>query len=448
MFKNKKIFILGMARSGYEVAKLLANDNEILLTDAKEQDLENVKELTCLGCNIIITENPIDLLDETFDYLIKNPGIKFDHPCVIKAESLNIKVINEVEVAYHFMPDNIKIIGITGSNGKTTTTTLTYEFLKEAGYNVHVGGNIGIPLSKLVKNVKENDILVLEISGHQLHDMPHFKTDISVMTNLTEVHTDHFGTYENYKKNKFKIFNHHNDNNIAILNKENTDVIEGAKNIKSKKMYFSSKGEADIYLKNDFIYYEDEKIININDIRIKGMHNIENIMCAIAATKQLGIDNSSIVEVLKKFAGVEHRIEFVCRFNDREFYNDSKSTNVKSTQVALSAFKSPVILLLGGLDRNLPFDDLKNYLSYVTHIVCYGETKDKIAVFAQTLNIDCVKVDYLEQAVKIAYNLSENGDTILLSPACASWDQFKDFEERGKYFKQTVEKLKEEIYED
>ena len=444
MFKNKKIFILGMARSGYEAAKLLAPNNNVLVTDMKEQDEEKVKELNSLGVNVVITNEPVNLLDDSFDYLVKNPGIKFEHPCVEKAESLNIPVINEVEVAYHFLPDDVKIIGITGSNGKTTTTTLTYEFLKEANYPVHLGGNIGVPVCALVNNVKNKDILVLEISGHQLHDMPHFKTNIGIMTNLSEVHIDHFGTYENYKKNKARIFQHHTDNEIAILNLENEDVINETKNINSKKIYFSSKKEADIYLKDNSIYYFDEKIIDVNDIRLKGIHNIENIMCAISATKQFGIDNESIKNVLTKFAGVEHRIEFVDKIQTREFYNDSKSTNVKSTQVALSAFKSPVILLLGGLDRGLPFDGLKDYLTHVTHIVCYGETKNIIKEFADSINVDCTVVDTLEVAVKVAYDISEENDTILLSPACASWDQYKDFEERGKEFKKIVEKLKEE----
>lgn len=444
MFKNKKIFILGMARSGYEAAKLLASDNTVLVTDMKEQDEEKVKELNSLGVNVVITNEPVNLLDDSFDYLVKNPGIKFEHPCVEKAESLKIPVINEVEVAYHFLPDDVKIIGITGSNGKTTTTTLTYEFLKEANYPVHLGGNIGVPVCALVNNVKNNDILVLEISGHQLHDMPHFKTNIGVMTNLSEVHIDHFGTYENYKKNKARIFQHHTDNEIAILNLENEDVINETKNINSKKIYFSSKKDTDICLKDNSIYYFDEKIIDVNDIRLKGIHNIENIMCAIGETKQFGIENESIKNVLTKFAGVEHRIEFVDKIKTREFYNDSKSTNVKSTQVALSAFKSPVILLLGGLDRGLPFDGLKDYLTHVTHIVCYGETKNIIKEFADSINVDCTVVDTLEVAVKVAYDISEENDTILLSPACASWDQYKDFEERGKEFKKIVEKLKEE----
>lgn len=444
MFQNKKIFILGMARSGYEAAKVLAPLNTLLVTDMKEQDKEKVKELENMNVKVVITDKPDELLDNTYDYLVKNPGIKLNHPCVVKAESLKIPVINEVELAYHLLPKDVTIIGITGSNGKTTTTTLAYEFLKEAGFRVHLGGNIGTPLCALLKDVKEKDILVLEISGHQLHDMYDFKTNISVMTNLCEVHTDHFGSYENYKNNKAKIFNNHTEKDVAILNLENNDVLEKAKNIKSKKLYFSSKKEADAYIKDNSIYYKDEKIIDISDIKIKGTHNLENIMCAILATKELGISNDAIKNVLTKFAGVEHRIEFVDKINNREFYNDSKATNVKSTTVALSAFTSPVILLLGGLDRNLPFDGLTDYLKYVKQIVCYGETKNKIKEFADKVNVPCIVVDSLDEAVKEAYDLSVENDTILLSPACASWDQFHDFEERGRKFKELVEKIKEE----
>lgn len=440
MFENKKIFILGMARSGYEAALVLSRDNEVLITDMREQELSKVKELGSVGVKVVITDDPIDLLDETYDYVVKNPGIKLDHPIVVKAESLNIPVINEVEVAYHYLPD-VKIVGITGSNGKTTTTTLTYEILKRANLPVHLGGNIGYPLCSLVDKCKDGDILVLEISGHQLHDCQDFKTDIGVMTNLSEVHIDHFGSYENYKYNKSLIFRHHTDKDIAILNKENSDVIEVTKDIKSKKLYFSSKNDADACILDDYICINNEKIININEIKIKGMHNYENIMCAILVAKQFNVSNEVICEVLKTFNGVEHRIEFVRNVNGVDFYNDSKATNVKSTQIALNTFKNPTILILGGLDRGHSFEGLKDYLVNTKAIVCYGETKNRIKEFSDSIGIDCYVVDDLTQATKKAYELSSNGDTVLLSPACASWDQFDNFEIRGNLFKDIVNKL-------
>ena len=439
MFKDQKIFVLGFARSGYEVAKLLASrNNEILVTDLKNEDKEKEEELKKLGVKVVITDKQADLLDSSYDYVVKNPGIRFDNPTVVKAGELGIPVINELEVAYNVLPENVKIIGITGSNGKTTTTTLIYEVLKAGGLPVHLGGNIGFPMSGLIKDVKSGDYLVLEISGHQLHDFVNFKTNISVMTNLSPVHLDHFGTYDNYKYNKCLIFRHHTSDDLAILNAENPDVLEGSKNISSRKLYFSSAHIADSCLNGDFIYYGNEPIVDTKACVLKGKHNYENMMCAILVAKELGIPTEVIKKTLEEFKGVEHRIEYVTTLNGVEFYNDSKSTNVKATQTALSAFKNPTILLLGGLDRKLPFDDLKDYMGNVKAVVCYGETKYKIKEFVDSLGINCIVLDNLRESVFKAHELSVPGDVVLLSPACASWDQYKDFEVRGREFKDIV----------
>lgn len=445
MYKNKKILVLGMARSGYQVSKLLSKyNNKIIVTDRKDQDINHIEELEELGVVFIKSEDPTTLIDSSFDLVIKNPGIRYDHPLILKAIELGIRVENEIEVAYHFLPKNICLIAITGANGKTTTTTLCYELIKQTGKKVHLGGNIGYPLSQIVEDVREGDVVVLEISAQQLHDCYDFKPSISILTNLVPVHIDFFGDYENYINHKLKIFMNHTNKNIAIINKGNLDSVENTKDIKSKKIYFSSKDvDCDIYIKDCAIFYKNEKIINLNEIRVKGMHNYENIMCAIVAAKELNIKNEEIKEVLNKFIGVEHRIEFVAKIKDREFYNDSKATNVKSTEVALSAFTTPVILLLGGLDRGHSFEDLKDDLKYVKNIVSYGETKNRIKDFSMKYGIDCVIVDTLEEAVKCAYNISNKKDTILLSPACASWDQFESFEHRGNEFKKIVNNLME-----
>ncbi|MDD4706225.1 MAG: UDP-N-acetylmuramoyl-L-alanine--D-glutamate ligase [Bacilli bacterium] len=443
MWENKKIFILGMARSGYEAAKLLAKkNNRVLITDLKEQDKDHVKELKALGVEYVITNEPELIFDNSYDLVVKNPGINKEHPVVIKAKELNIPVINEVEVAYHYLPKDITIIGITGSNGKTTTTTIIYEILKAAGKAVHIAGNIGFPLCSFVSRIKKGDILVIEISSHQLVDFDQFKTGIAVLTNLSETHLDFFKTYDNYVKNKGRIFKYHTKDNLAIINKNNYDSLLLAKKIASNKKYFSVSDKADCYLENNIIYYNNEEIIKLENIKIKGNHNYENIMCAIMVIKQFNVDNIVINKVLKEFSGVEHRIEYVKEVNKRVFYNDSKSTNVRATQIALRSFKSPVILILGGLDRGFPFDDLKSDINYVKEIVCYGETKNKIKEFADRINISCNVVDNLKQAINKSYELSSPKDIILFSPACASWDQYKDFEERGKEFKKIVNTLK------
>ena len=442
MFDNKKIFILGMARSGYEVAKLLATKNcDILITDQKEQDKEKVEELKSLGIDVIITKNQEDLLDNSFDYVIKNPGIHIDVPPVLKAKKLNIPVINEAEVAYHYLPENVKIIGITGSNGKTTTTTLIYEVLKEANLPVHLGGNIGLPFSSLIDKIKERDILVIELSAQQLHDFNHFKTDISVLTNLIETHMEYFFTLENYMNSKKRIFKFHNKENLAIINYSDEYSMKITEDIASDKIYFSSKEKTDLYIKTDSIYYKEEQIIKLDDIKLKGTHNYENSMCAIAIAKEFNVDNEIITKVLSDFSGVEHRIEYVNDVQGREFYNDSKSTNIKATSIALGTFSKPTVLLLGGLDRQIVFNDLIPFMEHVKLIVGYGECKDSIKNFAITNNFKCEITETLEEATKLAYKLSKKGDIILLSPACASWDQFADFEERGNKFKEVINKL-------
>ena len=217
--------------------------------------------------------------------------------------------------------------------------------------------------------------------------------------------------------------------------------MNGTKDIKSRKIYFSSKNKADLYINNDAIYYGEEEIIKLKDIKLKGMHNYENIMCAIAAVKEFNVSNEDIYKLLNSFSGVEHRIEFVAKVNGREFYNDSKATNVKSTQIALSAFSNPTILLLGGLDRGHSFEGLTEYLKNTKLIVCFGETKQRIKEYADRIGKECIVVDNLIEATKEAYNNSNEGDTILLSPACASWDQYACFEDRGTEFKNTVKSL-------
>lgn len=441
MIKNKKVFIFGMAKSGYEVAKLLAPSNEVIVTDSKKQNEEHIKILEELGVKIYITDNQLDLIDDSFDYMIKNPGIKFDNPVVLKAKSLNIKVVNEIEIAYDYLPKNVKIIGTTGSNGKTTTTTMIYEILKMKYDNVYLAGNIGYPLSQIVKDIKENSILVMEISDHQLCDMYNFKTNVSLLLNLVHAHIDFHGSYEKYMAMKKRIFNNHTESDIAILNYDNSDVLNLTSDIKSTKKYFSKEEKKDCYIENDSIYYGKEEVIKLEDIKLKGMHNYENVMATILALKEFDVENEIIRKYLNNFNGVEHRIEFVKELNGRIFYNDSKATNNEATITALKTFKTPTILIMGGLDRKIPFDDLKDYMGNVKLLICYGETKDVLEEFARKNNIKNIKVNNLEEATKEAYKNSQEKDIILLSPACASWDQFETFEQRGELFKKIVNEL-------
>ncbi|HIS19243.1 MAG TPA: UDP-N-acetylmuramoyl-L-alanine--D-glutamate ligase, partial [Candidatus Coprovivens excrementavium] len=401
------------------------------------------KELEKLGVRVVISKDPSDLLDESYDVMVKNPGIKYTHPTVVKAHELGIDVINEVELAYGYMNENINIIGVTGSNGKTTTVTLIYNILKEAGFPVYIGGNIGTPLCHFVKDIKENEYLVMEISDHQLCDMYKFKTNVSVLTNIFDVHTDFHDSHERYVMTKKKIFNNHTKDDIAIINYDNKEAVDISKDINSTKYYFSKNSKQNVYLKDNAIYYHDEKVIDCNDIKLKGMHNYENIMAAISAVKVYNVDNESICKVLKTFGGVEHRIEYVDTIDGVDYYNDSKATNCESTKIALKSFKQPTLLILGGLDRGHSFEDLTPCMNNVTYVACYGETKTRIKEYCDKIGKDCGIFDNLEKATLSCFEKAQKGDVVLLSPACASWDQYKKFEDRGDEFKSIVNNLKE-----
>ncbi len=447
MIKGKKIFILGMARSGYEAAKLLATNNKVIITDMKDQDKGQLHDLKRLGVKFIKSDDPTEFLDESFDILVKNPGIKYTHKTVVKANNLNIPVINEVEAAFYYMPKGVHIIGVTGSNGKTTTVTLIYNFLKNAGKNVYLGGNIGYPLSGLVKKLKKKDYLVLEISDHQLCDMYKFKTEVSVLNNIFEAHTDFHDSHERYKAMKKRIFNNHTKKDYAIINYDNKESVDLTSDIKSTKIYFSKDSKQRSYIKNNYIYYANKKVISLDDIKIKGMHNYENIMAAICAVKLYAIPNEPIVRFLKSFSGVEHRIEYVKTINGVKYYNDSKATNVESTKTALVSFKEPIVLMLGGLDRGHSFDDLIPYLKNVKYISAFGETKDRIKKFATKNKIECDVYKNLKEATIGASKKASYGDVVLFSPACASWDSYENFEIRGDEFKSVVNSFKDESIE-
>jgi len=445
MGENRKAFVLGMARSGYEAAKLLAGKGyEVIVNDSNaEQNIEQIKELQGLGIKIILGSHPEDLFDDSFEMIVKNPGISDKHKYIEKARKLNIQVINELELGFRYFPSGVTIIGVTGTNGKTTTTSIIYEILKKASKRVFLMGNIGYPVCSFVSQLKDQDIAVMEVSDHQLCNVIDFKTNISVLTNLSEAHLDFHGSYEIYKNMKKRIFNHHTSSDIAILNLDDKEVLNLTNDIEATKKYFSSNSlnKLGCSIADESIYYNEDKIIALNEMKLKGRHNYENVMSAIGVVKELGIDNNVIVSVLKTFGGVEHRIEYVKTIGNIEFYNDAKSTNITSTQTALASVTKPTVLLMGGLDRGHSFEELKDYLLNVKIIAAYGEAKSRIENFAMKCGIPCKAVDTLEEAVETAYASAEEGDVVLLSPACASWDQFKDYEVRGNLFKECVNKL-------
>jgi len=385
-------------------------------------------------------------LDDSFDYLIKNPGVPIDHKYVLKARELGIEVINEVEMAYRLLPDDVKLIGITGTNGKTTTTTLTYNIMKEAfGDKVFLAGNIGYPLCSILPDVKSGDIIVMEVSCQQLENLDKFNPNVAVMTNLSPAHIDFLKSFENYKRVKAKLFKNQSSSDVAILNIENEDVMNETKNIKSNTKYFSSKKQINgCYLKGNDIYYYDEKVMSRDNIFIAGMHNVENCMAAIMVVKEFGVSNEIINKVISDFRGVEHRLEYVDTVNGVRFYNDTEATNIKCTQIALSSFDQPITIILGGLERGQDFNELTPFMNNVSNIIAIGQCRDRVVEFGKSLNIPTYSFEFLKDGFDKCVEVTNSGGIILLSPASASWDQYKECEIRGAEFKKKVEELKNE----
>lgn len=450
MFKNKKILILGLARSGYQAAKILIEKgNNVYLNDLNDEnkhDENQVSELKNMGVHLIFGSHPDDLLDESFDYLIKNPGVPIDHKYVLKARKLNIPVINEVEMAYQLLPDNVDIIGITGTNGKTTTTTIIYEIMhKFFGDKVYLAGNIGYPLSGILDFVKSKDIIVMECSCQQGENFVNFHPHVGVITNFSEAHIDFMKTYEHYKNTKSKMFYNQSSSDVAILNCDDNDVLDEMKNICSEKKFFSSKEKIEgCHLEGRDIYYYREKIMSIDDIKIKGMHNVENVMAAIMVAKEYGVSNKIIYDVVSNFKGVEHRLEYVDTVNGVEYYNDTEATNIKCTQIALSSFNRPIIIFLGGLERGQDFNKLTPYMEHVKAIIAIGSCRKRIANYAKKIGKSVYVFEHLSDGFDKLKDILTSGDVVLLSPASASWDQYKCCEIRGAEFKKKVFELKGE----
>lgn len=436
MYENQKILILGAARSGIAVAKLLSKlKNDITLSDVKKIDEKEKSALEKLGVKIIIGPQ-LGLIDNTFDLIIKTPAIKYTSNIIKKCRRLKLRVENEMEVSYHFLPKDIKIIGVTGSNGKTTTVTIIYELLKRMNQKVVLGGNIGYPLANLVKDIKNGTILVLEISDHQLIDFNDFKTDISVLTNVYPSHLDYHGTYAHYKKSKGKIFNRHSKKDLAIINWENHDSLLVTKNINSQKIYFNNRKN---YYTNKEIFIDGKPILNTSDILLKGTHNYENILASLLVVKEFCWNDKIIAEFFKTFNGVEHRLEFVKEIKGVKFYNDSKATNTKATITALKTFAAPLRLILGGEERGQDFNDLTPYMNNVLKIYAIGKTTDRVCEYANNLKIANANCLVLTKALAEIKKDMQKGEIVLLSPASASQDQYAKFEDRGWEFKNVLQ---------
>ncbi|HFU5902935.1 TPA: UDP-N-acetylmuramoyl-L-alanine--D-glutamate ligase [Enterococcus faecium] len=447
-YENKKVLVLGLAKSGVSAAKLLHELGALVtVNDGKPFD-ENLEaqELLSLGIKVITGSHPIELLDEEFSLMVKNPGIPYSHPLVAKAQEMGIPVITEVELAYEVA--ECPIIGITGTNGKTTTTTMT-GLLLNAGADqgiARLAGNIGYPASGVAQEAKPEDKIVMELSSFQLMGITDFRPHIAVITNIYEAHIDYHGTRKEYVKAKWNLQKNMTEKDYLILNWNQSELQELAQRTKARVLPFSIKEvlEDSVYADDYSIYYKKEKIMEISELGVPGKHNVENALAAISVAKLYGISNEAIRETLNLFHGVPHRTQYVGEIQGRKFYNDSKATNILATKMALSGFEtSKVVLLAGGLDRGNTFDELIPSLKGIKAMVVFGQTKEKLMDAGKKAGIETiVTADSVEQAVPLALENSTDGDVVLLSPANASWDQYPNFETRGNRFMEAVNRLK------
>lgn len=444
-YLHKKILVLGLAKSGVGAASLLHKLGAFVTVNDYKPLSENPEAQSLLeqGIKVVCGEHPIELLDDGFELIVKNPGIPYHNPMIAGAIERNIPIITEVELAYQI--SEAPFVAITGTNGKTTTTTLIYEILNKGNKYPLIAGNIGTVASEVAQGATEANQIVIELSSFQLMGTPSFRPKIAVLTNLYEAHLDYHGTRLEYVQAKANITKNQTSEDYFIVNADQDEVMELANHSKAQIIPFSTQKElpSGACVKGEWITFNGENIMKVADVRLPGTHNLENVLSAVAASKLLGVANEDIYYILNTFTGVKHRLQFISEINGRLFFNDSKATNILATKTALAAFEKPTILLAGGLDRGNEFDELIPSLKNVKVLITFGQTAAKLERIAQEVGIKEIhRVDNVKNAVPLSFQLSEPGDVILLSPACASWDQYKTFEVRGDIFIEAVHKLK------
>lgn len=448
-YQNKKVLVLGLAKSGVSAAKSLHDLGALVTVNDGKPFEENpeAQDLLALGIKVICGSHPIELLDEDFSMMVKNPGIPYDHPLVKKAQEKGLPIITEVELAYQI--SEALIIAITGTNGKTTTTTMIENILN-AGmteHKAHLSGNIGYPASTVAKKAKKDDCLVMEVSSFQLMGVEEFHPSIAVLTNLYEAHLDYHGSWKAYVAAKWQIQQNMTSEDFLVLNWNQKEIQELAQSTQATVVPFSTQEVVDgAYLQQGVLYYKGTSILSADELGVPGIHNVENALAAIATAALWGIDYEVIADTLRTFSGVKHRTQYVGKVDDVAFYNDSKATNILATQKALEGFDPhKLILLCGGLDRGNDFDALVPSLKGIKAVVLFGQTKSKLEEAAKKAGVKTIRfAENAEEAVAVAFELSQKADTILLSPANASWDQYRNFEVRGDRYISAVDQLRRE----
>ena len=448
--RGKKVLVFGSGKSGIGAAKLLESQKaDVILYDGKES-LDQTVLREKLGedskTEIILGELKEEVID-TLDLTVMSPGVPTDLPVVEHMREKNIPIWGEIELAY--VCGKGDVLAITGTNGKTTTTALLGEIMKNWKESVFVVGNIGNPYTSVVDDMTDETVVVAEISSFQLETVHTFRPKVSAILNITPDHLDRHHTMEAYIAAKESIAMNQTKDEVCVLNYEDEVTRTFGEKTSASAFYFSSQRKLDkgIYLENDNIIYsngtEEILICNVNDLQLLGVHNFENVMAAVAMAVSYGTPLDIIRESIKRFGGVEHRIEYVCEKNGVVYYNDSKGTNTDAAIKAIGAMNRPTYLIGGGYDKNACYDEwIESFQGKVKTLVLLGQTKEKIAESARKCGFNEIKiVDTLEEAVQECAKMAQPGEAVLLSPACASWGMFNNYEERGDKFKELVKML-------
>jgi UDP-N-acetylmuramoylalanine--D-glutamate ligase len=447
--KDKNVLVFGAGKSGISAVILLQKlEANAVLYDSKTNwsisDFED-KFDTTRNFRLVTGSMKEALLDE-LDLVILSPGIAIDHPDVLKMRARNIPVWGEIELAYRYSKG--RLVAVTGTNGKTTTTTLIGEIMKTAFEEVYVVGNIGNPYTDIALKTTDQSVTVAEVSSFQLETIHVFKPDVSVILNITPDHLDRHHTMEMYIATKEKIAKNQTENELCVINYEDEILRAMACRLHTRILYFSSvrKLNDGIYLeKENIIYAKDgntQTVCNINDLKILGVHNYENVMAAIGVAVTMEVPMELISKAVTSFRAVEHRIEFVETIHGVAYYNDSKGTNPDASIKAVQAMKTPTIVIGGGYDKKSDFDEwIESFDDKVKLLVLLGQTRDKIAQTAIKHGFqNIIMVNTLRDAVKVCAEKAIPGDSVL-SPACASWGMFDNYEQRGRLFKEYVRRM-------
>ncbi|MFH1076240.1 MAG: UDP-N-acetylmuramoyl-L-alanine--D-glutamate ligase [Pseudomonadota bacterium] len=443
--KNKNILVVGLGVTGVATARFLKNRGaSVTVTDQKkEQELKAFQPLIVeSGIRMEFGQHRIETFEKT-DIIVISPGVPHTIEPILKAKERGIPVLGEIELASRFIAE--PIIAVTGTNGKTTTTTLLGKMLEDSGLKVFVGGNIGNPLIAYADREEKAEIVVIEVSSFQLDTIDTFRAKVAVLLNITEDHMDRYPDLDAYAKSKSRIFKNQQYDDTAVLNGSDPVVRSLSRNILSRKVFFSSKEEKGVTISDESIISQENMSRLLADFKLPGKHNIENAAAASLAAFAAGGTFEGVWSALRKFKGLSHRLEYIDTLNGVDFFNDSKATNVDSVARALETFERPVVLIMGGRNKGSKFHALRDLIDkHTKELIVIGEAKEDIK--AELGNIKPVETaTTMEEAVFKAYNAAKPGDIVLLSPACASFDMYNSYAQRGEDFCRSVANLNRTI---